>query len=175
MRTRCGHSQQQQAPSPPLTSLDFNGFGSADNLSPFSLGSRSNAVISSAPASPTRPLNSPGSLNCTRDAHGNKQLFHHFHLGHLQAPVLSDSRQPPRQTATGRSSTQTSMNDILSCYASSTSDSVTQPGSAPRPAPDGTSRITLETQPDNTYSRPTRLPDQLILKPRFLLKNGKRG
>ena len=52
----------------------------------------------------------------------------------------------------------------LSCSASSTSDSVTQPGGAPRPAPDGTSRIALVTRPDSTYSRPTRLPDQLILE-----------
>ena len=48
-RTRRGRSRQQQAPAP---SLDFNGFDSAVNLSPFSLGARGNAVVSSAPASP---------------------------------------------------------------------------------------------------------------------------
>ena len=43
--------------------------------------------------------------------HGNEQLFHDFHLGRLQAPVLSHSRQPPRRMATWCSSSRISTND----------------------------------------------------------------
>ena len=43
--------------------------------------------------------------------HGNEQLFHNFHFGRHQAPVLSNSRQLPRRMATRRSSSQTLTNN----------------------------------------------------------------